>query len=314
MALGALCRPAPRVWHGNVRVTSARRREEVSPVTVTIGAICGVNSLFQTGSVVLCADTLISYEAQDGTLVSSNPSGGKLFDLPLGFYAAMSGDIAKCNQVVSYLYQRMGKIPPDRLDRIELVQTAIEETHEYMRGKIRQEVLAEYGVTLAEFLDDDDLSDRPEIRGEIRSRTTGTGLTIAGFSLKGTPTLLFTDCASVRPETRFICAGSGGPAALDWLNMREQNVFMSVPRTVYHVYEAKRFAERSPVVGKRHQILLLRHNQPVVSVGGDRQIMNDWLSKYQPQNTAALDSAEAYADLAKAYDISDSTNSSGDHT
>src|ERR1017187_4174967 len=113
MALGALYRPAPPRWNGNVRVTSTRRREEASPVTVTIGAICGANSTLQTGSIVLCADTLISYMSENGIPVSSNPLCGKLFDLPLGFYTAISGDIARCNQIVAYLHQRMSKIPAD---------------------------------------------------------------------------------------------------------------------------------------------------------------------------------------------------------
>lgn len=314
MALGALCRPAPRVWHGNVRMRSVRRREEVPPVTVTIGAICSVNSQLQTGSIVLCADTLISYAAWNGTPISSNPSGGKLFDLPLGFFAAVSGDIARCNQVVSYLHQRMKQIPSDRQDRIELLEAAIRDTSEYLLLKVRQEVLVRYGVTLEEFLQNSDLPNRAEIREEIKQGIATAGVLIAGFSFGGCPTLLHTDCASIRSDTRFICDGSGGQAALDWLNMREQSVFMSVPRTVYHVHEAKRFAERSPVVGTRHQMLLLRHDRPAVSVGGDRQIVHEWLSRYRPQNTAALDSAEAYADFAKAYDISDSTSSSGDHT
>ncbi len=283
-------------------------------MTVTIGAICGVNSLRQSGCIVLCADTLISYAAEDGTPISANPSGGKLFDLPLGFFAAMSGDIATGNRVVSYLHQRMGTIPPDRPDRVELVETAIEETAEYMLLKVRREVLVNYGVALDEFLQNAELPSRWEILEEIKRQVTRASLVVAGFGSQGSPALLYTDCKSILPDTRFTCAGAGAYAALDWLNMREQNVFMSVPRTVYHVHEAKRFAERSPVVGKRHQILLLRHNQPVVSVGGDRQIMDGWLSRYQPQNTAALDSAEAYADFAKAYDISDSTSSSGDHT
>jgi hypothetical protein len=283
-------------------------------VTVTIGAICGANSLLQSGSVVLCADTLISYTDDAGVPVSANPSGGKLFDLPLGFFAAMSGDIATGSQVVSYLHQRMGLIPQDRQDRVELVEAAIRETAEYTMLKLRGEVLGRHRVALDEFLHDADLPNKWGIREEIGRELTKSSFVIGGFSYKGNPTLLYTDCESILPHTRFACAGAGGGAALDWLNMREQSVFMSVPRTVYHIHEAKRFAERSPVVGQRHQMLLLRHNQPAVSVGGNRPIMDEWLSRYRPQNTAALDGAEVYADFAKAYDISDSTSSSGDHT
>jgi len=169
-------------------------------------------------------------------------------------------------------------------------------------------------VSLDEFLHDADLPSKWDIREEIGRELTRASFVIAGFSYKGSPTLLYTDCESIVPHPRFACAGAGGGAALDWLNMREQNVFMSVPRTAYHVHEAKRFAERSPVVGQRHQMLLLRHNQPVVSVGGDRALLSRWLGEYTPRPTRGLDSAEAYADFAKAYDISDSINSSTDQT
>lgn len=283
-------------------------------MTVTIGAICGVNSLLQSESIVLCADTLISYTDDGGVPVSANPSGGKLFDLPLGFFAAMSGDIATGTRVISYLHQRMAAIPADRQDRVELIETAMRETAEYMMLKFREEVLARHKVALYEFLHDADLPNRWEIREEIGRELTKASFVIAGFSYKGSPTLLYTDCESIIPHPRFACAGAGGGAALDWLNMREQSVFMSVPRTVYHIHEAKRFAERSPVVGQRHQMLLLRHNQPAVSVGGNRPVMDEWLSRYQPQSTSTLDSAEAYADFAKAYGVSDSTSSSADQT
>lgn len=283
-------------------------------MTVTIGAICGVNSPLQTGSIILCADTLISYTDDGGVPISANPSGGKLFDLPLGFFAAMSGDIATGNQVVSYLRQRMAAIPPDRPDRVELIEAAMRETAEYVLLKIRGEVLARHRIALDEFLHDADLPTKWDIREEIGRALTKATFVIAGFSYKGNPTLLYTDCESILPHTRFACAGAGGGAALDWLNMREQNVFMSVPRTVYHVHEAKRFAERSPVVGQRHQVILLRHNQPMVNVGADTPLILNWLSTYMPRLTRELDTADAYADFARTYDVSASTSSSADQT
>lgn len=285
-------------------------------MTVTIGAICGASHALQTGSIVLCADTLVTWFDLQGNPISSNPAGSKLFDLPLGFYGAISADISTSVQVVSQLHHLMSRIAPSDPNRIDLLELALAETGEYVRTWMRKEVLGEYRVTLDEFLHDPALREREEIKARIGDLLIPTSLIIVGFSLTGSAILIYTDCINTQRQTNpgFFTGGAGDGLARDWLNLREQNSFMSVPRTVYHVHEAKRFAERSPVVGKRHQILLLRHNQPVVSVGGDRQIMNEWLSKYQPQNTAALDSAEAYADLARAYDISDSTNSSGDHT
>jgi hypothetical protein len=305
----------PRVWHGNVRITSARRREEVSPVTVTIGAICGAESISQTGSIVLCADTLVTWTS-DGVPVTSNPTGSKLFDLPLGFYGAISDDISRAVQVRSYLYHVMQSIPEDDTRRLDLIEAAIDATGEYVRSWMRQDILSRHGITIDEYLHDSRLAARAEIQAEIANEAIPTQMIIGGFSRTGSPVLIFTDCTHFQHQTSpgFFCGGAGGGAALDWLNMREQNSFMSVQRTAYHIHEAKRFAERSPVVGQRHQAILLRHNHPVVSVGGDRPLLLRWLGELMPRSTSGLDNAQAWEDFAQAYGINPSTNSSGDQT
>ncbi len=306
----------PRVWHGNVRVTSARRREGVSPVTVTIGAICGASHITQTGSIVLCADTLVTWTDAANTPITSNLAGSKLFDLPLGFYGAIAADISTSVQVVSQLYHLMNRISPDDPNRIDLIELALAETGEYVRTWMRREVLAEYRIGLDEFLHDPNLIEREAIKARIGDLLIPTRLIIGGFSLTGSPILLYTDCVNTQRQTSpgFFTGGAGEELARDWLNMREQNSFMSVQRTAYHVHEAKRFAERSPVVGQRHQAILLRYNQPMVSVGGDRPLLSSWLTGHMPRPTSDLDSAQAWDDFAQAYGISPSTSSSGDHT
>ena len=272
-------------------------------MTVTIGAICGASNVLQTGSIVLCADTLITWFDLQGSPISSNPAGSKLFDLPLGFYGAIAADISTSVQVVSQLHHLMSRIAPNDPNRIDLIEAALAETGEYVRTWMRKDVLGEYRVTLDEFLHDPALREREEIKARIGDLLIPTSLIIGGFSLTGSAILIYTDCINTQRQTNpgFFASGAGEGLARNWLNMREQNSFMSVPRTVYHVHEAKRFAERSPVVGKRHQALLLRHNQPAVAVGGDRWLMDAWLAKYQPHSTADLDSDESYADFARTY-------------
>lgn len=285
-------------------------------MTVTIGAICEASHATQTGSIILCADTLVTH-SYNGMPISSNQHGSKVFDLPLGFCGALSDDISRGVHVRSYLYQVMQGIDPLDARRIDLVQSALLSTAEYVLKWVRAEVIGRHKITLDEFLQNRKLANRREIKEEIKNELIPTQLIIGGFSLTGGPILLFTDCIQTQQETTpgFFCGGAGGWAARDWLNMRGQNSSLSIARTAYHVHEAKRFAAKiCPVVGNGHHALLLRHNQPVVSVGGDRDVMAKWLAEYQPRDTGALDSAEAYADFAKAYDISDSTSSSGDHT
>jgi hypothetical protein len=210
----------------------------------------------------------------------------------------------------------MQSISPADSRRIDLIEAAIQATAEYVRSWMRQEVLGRYGITLDEFLHAKKLAERSAIKEEIAREAIPTQMIIGGFSLTGSPILLYTDCVNTQRQTSpgFFCGGAGGGAALDWLNMREQNSSMSIQRTVYHVHEAKRFSERSPVVGLRHNAILLRCNQSMVAVGGNRPFLSSWLTEHMPKPTSDLDSAQAWEDFAQAYGINPSTSSSGDHT
>lgn len=285
-------------------------------MTVTIGAICGANHATQTGNIVLCADTLVTWTDAANNPLTSNPAGSKLFDLPLGFCGAIAADISTSVQIVSQLYHLMSRISADDPNRIDLIELAIAETGEYVRTWLRKEVLAEYRVSLDEFLHDPNMLEREAIKARIGDLLIPTRLIIGGFSLIGSPILLYTDCVNTQRQTNpgFFTGGAGEDLARDWLNMREQNSFMSVPRTVYHVHEAKRFAERSPVVGQRHNVILLQHNQPYVDVSADTPLIMQWLSTYMPRLTRELDTPAAYADFARTYGVSDSTSSSADQT
>jgi hypothetical protein len=132
-------------------------------------------------------------------------------------------------------------------------------------------------------------------------------LTIAGFGYKGNPILLFTDCVNTQEQTNpgFFCGGAGMGAALDWLNFREQKCFLSLPRTFYHVREAKQYAEVSPVVGGRNHTLLLRHGKPMVNVSDVRPILQEWVNHMYPRETVALDKPSAWDRFAADYTIVD---------
>jgi hypothetical protein len=50
-----------------------------------------------------------------------NEAGAKLFDLPLGFYGALSDDISTGVQIRSYLYEAMAGISPEDPSRKQAV-------------------------------------------------------------------------------------------------------------------------------------------------------------------------------------------------
>jgi hypothetical protein len=254
----------------------------------------------------MCADTLITF-CSSGVPVSANQDGTKIYDLPHGFYVAISDDISRSHQVVSHLYREMEQFDGSDPRILDLTKLAIDRTAEYVRIWMRREVLAEYGVSLNEFLEAPQLAVRSEVANEIKNRVISTQLTIAGFSSTGNPILLFTDCVNTQEQSNpgFFCAGAGMGAALDWLNFREQKCFLSVPRTFYHVREAKQYAEVNPVVGGRNHTLLLRHGKPMVNVSEVRPTLQQWVSAMYPRETVALDKSVAWDQFAADYGIVD---------
>jgi hypothetical protein len=273
-------------------------------MTVTIGAICDANHQTQTGNVILDADTLISFTSA-GTPVSSNVGGTKIYDLPHGFYVAIADDISRSHQVVSFLYNEIENLNPADPRLVDLIKLAVDRTAEYVRLWMRREVLAEYSVSLKEFLGKRRQIKRDEIANEVRNRVISTQLTIAGFGPKQNPILLFTDCVNTQEQTNpgFFCAGAGMGAALDWLNFRQQNCFMSMQRTWYHVREAKDYATVSPVVGNMNTTILIRPGKPFVNVSAVTPLFEDWMRKMYPRLTDGLDEPLRQQEFLAAYAI-----------
>lgn len=273
-------------------------------MTVTITVLAGADHANQSGSFIMCADTLITYCA-DGVPLSANQEGTKLYDLPHGFYVAIADDISRSHQVVSFLYHQMGSLQPSDANFVDMVKLCLDRTAEYVRLWMRREVLAEYGISLKEFLEKKKLVKRDEIADEIRNRVLSTQLSIAGFTAKGNPLMFFTDCVNTQEGTNpgIFCGGAGQATALDWLNFRGQNCFMSIARSYYHVREAKQFAEVCPVVGPKNQTILIRHNRPIANLSIATPTTEKWFEGMFPRTTDWLEKKEAWSQLSDAYGI-----------
>lgn len=271
-------------------------------MTVTIAALCDANPSIQTANIIMCADTMISY-CSGGVPISSNLGGTKLYDLPHGFYAAISDDISRNHQAGSFLYNEMKSLDPSDPYLVDLVKLAIDRTGEYVRLWMRREVLADYGISLDEFLGKGRLTKRAEIAREIKERSISAQFTVGGFGANGCPVLLYTDCVNTQEQTNpgFFCAGAGMTAALDWLNFRGQNCFMSTQRTWYHVREAKDYATICPVVGSLNTTILLRPGEPPLNVSAVTTLSDSWFNDMYPRLTDKLDQPDKQIDFFTAY-------------
>lgn len=97
-------------------------------------------------------------------------------------------------------------------------------------------------------------------------------------------------------QVRNFCAvGSGAPNAEAWLHFREQSSFDQLHKTVVSVYEAKKFAEHAPGVGKTTRLLVLQGDK--IMVYQNMSEMDKLWRKYGPHPLPAVGSKKLFPTL-----------------
>jgi 20S proteasome alpha/beta subunit len=255
----------PWLWHhsskkGYVHSRGAFKLEV--PVTIAIGLLCEGGK-----HVLLCSDMLVSYGS-----VSSNQQGSKIYDLPLGLYAAVADDVSCDHVVISELCNNLDSLQENDPAIVDKTKLAFRRAANYAFKWRRDEILKDIGLTEDEFLHDAALP-KSRIRQAQRAirDATSTGLPIgiivAGY-VQGRLIFFYTDGKTIIEQTSpgVFAAGSGSEAASHWLNYREQNTFVSRQRSYYHLIEAMMFARLSPNVGNTGTCLLLSPNKPMAKL------------------------------------------------
>jgi hypothetical protein len=278
-----------------------------APVTIAIGLLCD-----QGKSILLCSDKLVSYGD-----IGSNQGGSKIYDLPLGLYAAVADDVSCSHVVISEMCENLSKLDSNDPAITDKTKLALAEAGNYAFRWMRGEVLKEIGLTDEEFLHDSSLSKQ---RGEeavaalqeAKQKGLPIEIIVAGF-VSGRPIFFYTDGLKIVEQTSpgIFVAGSGSDAATHWLNYREQNTFISRHRSFYHLVEAMMFARMSPHVGTMGTTLLLCPNTPMVRLetvqdSKEFKLIDRWWKACWPKNTAALDIADIQAEFENTFAISSS--------
>src|SRR5207249_4514755 len=96
-----------------------------------------------------------------------------------------------------------------------------------------------------------------EIFWEIKTHYSQAELIVAGF-VGDAPLIVKVASDSVWECDDFADVGSGTGIGEASLFHREQNFLHPLELTLYHVYEAKRLAEKAPSVGKRTKLFVAR--------------------------------------------------------
>jgi hypothetical protein len=216
-------------------------------------SICVIAACRHNGQprLVICSDTQVS------TDTSSAEVELKMDRLPHGLLALYAGNVSAAREL-------MGIYKSDiRADDVLDEDTALEclRRSPVIKKKrmIEAYVQSRLGLTYDEFLTRQDQIDR-DLRSRmfnyINELNLNVEMIVAGFA-QDVSVIFRLAWDSVDPYRHFACIGAGSPIADHLLHMREQQSYSDLYSTLYAVFEAKKFSESAPSVGKRDTILIV---------------------------------------------------------
>ena len=269
-------------------------------MTVGIGLVC-----CNAKRILLAADTRASYG-----VVSSNDQTAKLFNLPANYCAAVSGTLNQCEDVVSELYHRMEQVGEEEIVPEQTRNCISESYHKIYQERADVALRNDPGITLDQYFHDNKLV--PEIRGAARdaldSLEVDVDLIVAGFC-RGTPVQFIAQGGqSVMVRGEIIpgnaVIGSGAMAAMNWLNYRGQNHAFGLARSLFHLTEAKQFAEVEPTVSRlRHMVILYSRGRKSLEGDKGQVVMQQWWNRYGLPQSIGLEDDKYNQEVRDAYGL-----------
>jgi hypothetical protein len=260
-------------------------------MTLCIAAACVNNG---EPAIVLCADTLAS------TSTSSSETQYKRVDI--GPYTALfSGTISEAREMLSFYTDYLSTNPlpgtPSAAARAEHLRVAC---RRFKHNKIDHLVNCRAGLSYVEFLKQGDKMEqswRQRIIKEIEDLSITEELLIAsiapGLTSDKHAFIFRQRLEKIEVHENFACVGEGAEAAEQSLHRRGQVEIISLGKTLYNVYEARRMAELAPSVGKTQTLLSVvvpKEEQgkgptwQVRAVTVDaKQYLDDCIQRYGPQ-------------------------------
>ena len=211
------------------------------------------------------------------------------------WFALFAGDIFQANELLD-LYKTHLK---DRVLRRKELVDELRKPADLLRGKLVDRfVRSRFSLSYREFLTLGSQFPEDIYRDtchEISELTLDCELIIFGFVEKGAVLYVVSGDCSVGTDDwlAFAGIGSGAPLAEAWLHFREQHKLMLLQRTMYHLYEAKKFGERAPGVGEQTELVVVSLDQlrymPTPPMGDKliKQLDRLW-AKHGPRPTLSV--------------------------
>jgi len=286
-------------WAEAVRNDMARK----SPVTVAASVVCDFK--FAGGRcIIMSVDDKASYG--DPPLFSTKC--GKFADMlpEVPIVAAISGDISACDGVIAILWELIRDIKKQReqTNQIPIL------THKNICNAIRDARHDEY----VEFLSDSlqgylgmkleacRLETNPEIMSKCSNiakccmQYFPVGLLVAGFLGKDWIHFKSQGAQKIESGAQPFATGIGGAKAQEKLSERNQNEYMSVPRSLLHLAEAMETARLAypKHIGKPSDYMVLRPNKPIMRFNNSSANLQRWIAEFRGRATDEMQSDTKY--------------------
>lgn len=225
-------------------------------MTICIAAIANG---WLSGEIVLCSDMKIS-----GAFGSAETQDKQLY-LATGLRCLTAGYESDIIALMNVLRQKMPRNSAP-LDEVSVPKAIKEALQERKKEKAQEIVSAKFGISYETFLSSGktllpDAAFR-ETFSEIQQADLRAEFVIAGFLDRGIPLIAETSkdgVCSIREG--FGVAGEGRYLATSVLLQREVGRDANLAEVLYAVYEAKRYAEKIPSVGKNTAITVMKWNE-----------------------------------------------------
>ena len=233
--------------------------------------------------IILCTDWLVS-GAVGGSEVML-----KQRLLPKGFFCLTSGDEGHMLELTRVLKPKIGKLQVATLFEDSVLGAVKDALFDRKKEIADNYIKSRFAMSYQDFYQTGTKNMPPDLFREtmahIHRLDIRTDFIVAGFAGKfGVIIEASADGeASIREE--FATVGSGSHLAAASLLHRQYTDVNTLPECLYSIYEAKRYSERTPTVGKRTSLSILTPGGILRRVSQEGlSNLGDQFKKYGPQN------------------------------
>lgn len=201
---------------------------------------------------VLCADRQIE------TPTSTAETALKIIGMGNGWHGMYSGDVASAMESIAIISERLqSSRDASRLQSLKIVRAGVAD---YRKRVANAQVSNRLAISYDEFLKNGRKKLPSDVfrsvLQEIQESQLGFQLILAGFAESRTRIFVVDRHGNTWQQDNFATIGTGSANAESMLFFRSQQIETLLPQTLYNVFEAKRFGESSPGVGKQTDILV----------------------------------------------------------